>query len=473
MSYASGTVSAMRPVSSTIGLAAAMPGTPSDVVARIERLPMSRWHLKVRAIVGIATFFDGFDALMIAYVLPILVPQWHLTGQQIGLMVSAGFVGQMVATLCFGVLAERYGRIRVLAASTAIFGLMSCLCALAWDYNSLLIFRTIQGFGIGAEVPIAMTYISELSRAEGRGRFVVLYELAFPIGLVCSVLVGWFVVPILGWRWLFVIGGVPAMVVAAMQLRMPESPRWLAARGRAHDADGSLSAIEAAVRASTGCELAKPIPLPATEARKASWADLFGSVYLPRTLSIWAIWFGVYLLNYSMVTWLPSLYRGLFNLSVSDAIGYSLITSFAGLIGTSVCVFIFDYLPRRTVFCAALVCAALPLIWLWYNGITSAHLLLTMATISYFFVSILSMGTFVYTPEIYSNRSRALGMTAASFWSKAASVLGPILIGTLLGSAGGVAPAFLIFGGVGLLVAFICACSVLETRNRTFEEISP
>ncbi|MBV9813650.1 MAG: MFS transporter [Acetobacteraceae bacterium] len=448
-------------------------GTPGDIVARIERAPLSRWHLKVRAIVGVATFFDGFDALMIGYVLPILAPQWHLTGPEIGLMVSAGFVGQMIATLLFGALAERFGRIRVLAAVTAVFAVMSCLCAVAWDYNSLLVFRTVQGFGIGAEVPIAMTYISELARAANRGRFVVLYELVFPAGLVASVLVGWFVVPVLGWRWLFVFGGVPALVIAAFQLRLPESPRWLAARGRHQDADRAMSTIEAGIVRSTGRPLQPVAPVLAAPERRASWADLFGPVYLPRTISVWALWFSVYLLNYSLVTWLPTLYRGLFHLSVGDALGYSLVTSFVGLLGTAVCAFIFDHLSRRVVFCGSFLFAAVPLFLLWYHGISSAPFLLAMATIAYFFISVLSMGTFVYTPEIYSNRVRALGMTTASTWSKLASILGPILIGVMMGQAGGVAPAFLIFGVVAVIAACVAAATVVETRGRTFEEVSP
>ena len=475
MSQVSGTFGSDGLVGETAGVVGrnAGPGTPADIVGRIERMPMSGWHTRVRVIIGIATFFDAFDALMIGYVLPILVPQWHLTGPQIGLMVSAGFAGQMVASVFFGVLAERFGRIRVLAAATALFGLMSCACAFAWDYNSLLIFRTIQGFGIGAEVPIAMTYISELAKAANRGRFVVLYELIFPIGLVCSVLVGWLVVPVLGWRWLFIFGGVPALLIAPLQLRLPESPRWLAARGRHEDSDRSMIRMETAVGASVGYALPAVTSPALPPARKASLADLFGPVYLRRTLSVWAIWFAAYLLNYSMVSWLPTLYRGLFKFSVSDALGYGLITAFVGLLGTAVCVFIFDYLSRRLVFSVAFVCAALPLLVLWYYGATSANFLLVMSTTSYFFISVLSMGTFVYTPEIYSNRSRALGMTSAGVWSKGASMIGPILIGAFVGSASGLGSAFLIFGVVGLAASVVCGLFVVETRGRTFEEVSP
>ena len=105
-------------------------------------------------------------------------------------MISAGYVGQLIGALLFGWIGERYGRMPAMIGSIALFGVMSLVCAFAWDYNSLLWFRTLQGIGLGGEVPVAATYISELTRAKNRGRFVLLYELVFPIGLVAVSLVG-------------------------------------------------------------------------------------------------------------------------------------------------------------------------------------------------------------------------------------------------------------------------------------------
>src|SRR5205807_3435891 len=115
------------------------------IVARLERLPTSSWQVKARIIVGVATFFDAFDALAIASVLPVIAPAWKLTPPQIGVMISAGFLGQLAGALLFGWIAERYGRMTAMIWSIALFSAMSLVCALAWDYNSLLIFRTVQG----------------------------------------------------------------------------------------------------------------------------------------------------------------------------------------------------------------------------------------------------------------------------------------------------------------------------------------
>jgi len=183
-----------------------------DVVARIERLPISTWHVKVRVIVGVATFFDAFDALAIASVLPAIAPLWKLTPPQIGVLISAGFLGQLAGALLFGWVSEQYGRITAMVWSIGVFAVLSLACAFAWSYESLLVFRLLQGIGLGGEVPVAATYISELTRAEGRGRFVLLYELVFPIGLVGASLTGVWIVPHLGWEYMFLLGAIPAIL---------------------------------------------------------------------------------------------------------------------------------------------------------------------------------------------------------------------------------------------------------------------
>ncbi len=160
--------------------------TPEDIVARIERLPLSSWQIRTRIIVGTATFFDAFDALSIAYVLPVIVPLWKLAPGQIGTLISFGFLGQLIGALIGGSLAERFGRRPVIVVAVLWFGLLSLACGFAWSYESLLVLRLLQGLGLGAEVPVAATYISELAKAGGRGRFVLLFELVFPLGLLAS-----------------------------------------------------------------------------------------------------------------------------------------------------------------------------------------------------------------------------------------------------------------------------------------------
>ena len=156
-------------------------------------------------------------------------------------MISAGYVGQLIGALLFGWIGERYGRMPAMIGSIAMFAVMSFVCAFAWDYNSLLWFRTLQGVGLGGEVPVAAVYISELTRAKNRGRFVLLYELVFPIGLVAVSLTSLWVVPHLGWQWMFYIGALPAILALFLRTLLPESPRWLAVHGRTAEAEAALS----------------------------------------------------------------------------------------------------------------------------------------------------------------------------------------------------------------------------------------
>jgi MFS transporter, putative metabolite:H+ symporter len=446
-------------------------GTVDDVVARIERLPISSWHLKARFIVGVATFFDGFDALAIAYVLPVIAPQWHLTPPQIGLLLSASFLGQLLAALFFGWFAERYGRMPAIIWSTLIYSVMSLACAFAWDFNSLLVLRTLQGIGIGGEVPVAITYIAELSRAERRGRFLLLYELVFPIGLVAAVLVGALVVPFFGWQWLFVIGALPAFVVFFMQRLLPESPRWLATKGRYEEADAVVSMIEKAVERSTG-QLPPVQPVVRTRERAASLADLFGSEYLGRTLSAWAIWAACFFCNFGLVVWLPSIYRTVFHLSVSDALIYTLVTQSVGLIGCLICALSIDFFHRRLWFAGAFVGAAAFFFWLGYVNPGSPVAVLAASSVAFFFISLISIGLYLYTPEIYPTRARAIGITSSACWARIASFVAPNIVGAAMASWG-LSSVFLIFAAVACFGALVAGMWLTETRRKVLEVISP
>lgn len=450
---------------------AAAIGSVDDVVARIERMPISTWHLKARFIVGVATFFDGFDALAIAYVLPVIAPQWHLSPAQIGLLLSASFLGQLLAALFFGWFAERFGRMPAIISSTLIYSVMSLACAFAWDFNSLLIMRTLQGIGIGGEVPVAITYIAELSRAEKRGRFLLLYELVFPIGLVVAVLVGALVVPHIGWQWLFIIGGFPALIAVFMQRMLPESPRWLATKGRHAEADAVLNMIERKVELSTG-----PLPAvrPVIKAREraTSLADLFGPEYFGRTLSVWVMWSACFFCNFGLVVWLPSIYRTVFKLSVSDSLYFTLITQSVGLVACLICALSIDQFPRRVWFGGAFLGAAVSFLWLGQANPSSPIVVLVMSSAAFFFISLISIGLYLYTSEIYPTRARALGMTTAASWARIASFLGPNVVAAVMG-VWGLRSVFLVFGTAAAVGAIVAAVWLSETRHRVLEEVSP
>ena len=446
------------------------PGGVDNVVARIERLPTSWWHVKTRIIVGVATFFDAFDALTIATVLPVLVPMWKLAPPQIGLLISAGFLGQLIGALLFGWIGERFGRMPAMIWSIATFAVMSLVCAFAWDYNSLLVFRTLQGIGLGGEVPIAAVYISELTRARHRGRFVLLYELVFPIGLVAASLLGLWLVPKYGWQSMFYIGALPAILALFLRVLLPESPRWLAEHGRHAQADAVVSTIERETEKEVG-KLPLVQAVVSTHERRASFSDLFGAIYLRRTLVVWVIWFSAYFVNYGLSIWLPTIYRTVFKLPLDVSLRYGLITQAVGLIGALICALTIDYVGRRIWFAIAFAAAALSLGVLASSANPSAEQVLVYMTIAYFFVTTINLGVYLYTPELYPTRVRALGVGTATAWLRLASVIGPMVVGTMI--AGGLQPVFLTFAIVATIAAAITAAFASETKGRVLEEVSP
>ena len=441
------------------------------IVARIERLPTSWWQIKTRIIVVTATFFDAFDALAIASVLPVIAPLWKLAPQQIGWLISAGFLGQLLGALVFGWVAERHGRITAMVWSIALFSVMSLVCALAWDYNSLLAFRTMQGIGLGGEVPVAAVFISELAKAQGRGRFVLLYEFVFPVGLVAASLAGLWVVPHLGWPYMFAIGALPGFLALVLRRLLPESPRWLAVRGRLAQAEAAMAQIESETRKATGEPLPAPKPVVSTLDKPASLTDLFGPFYLRRTLVVWVIWFCAYFVNYGLSIWLPTVYRTVFKLPLDQSLRYGLITQAVGLIGTLICALSIDHVGRRPWFALSFLGAAAALAVLASTTTPTAQQVLTYMTIAYFFVSSINIGVYLYTPELYPTRVRALGVGTATAWLRLASIIGPIVVGMMIGS--GLATVFVTFAAVAGIAAVITGLFAVETKGRVLEEASP
>jgi len=413
--------------------------------------------------------------LAIAYVLPTLIGIWKLAPRTIGVLISSSFVGQIVGALFFGWLAERIGRLRCAKITIALYSLMSILCALSWNIPSLLLFRTIQGIGLGGEVPVAAAYINEISRAKGRGRFFLLYELIFPIGLVGASLLGFWLVPLYGWRTMFLIGGLPAILVLVLFAGniLPESPRWLVSKGRFEEAEQIIGQMESAARSAGAVVSTTPeaLPIATVPRRETSWSELFRGIYRLRTIVVWFIWITTYFVTYGVNTWLPTIFRTYYKYSVADALRNGVIINLAGLAGAFMCAMLVDHLGRRPWFILAYVLGAAPLIAIWVRGAANPREVIVLVAISFMFISGNSMLVYLYTTEIYPTRLRTLGTGAASAWLRVASAAGPAIVGFAL-TGYGVSGVFLLFGMISLAGAAI-SFGTVETRERPLEEISP
>jgi putative MFS transporter len=453
------------------------------LIARLERAPFSRWHLRARIVMGSATFFDAFDALSLAFVLPVLVRLWGITPVQIGWLISVGYLGQFVGALVFGAMAERYGRIRSAAGATALMSVMSLACALAGSFPTLLMLRLVQGIGVGGEMPVAAVYINELSKAKGRGRFFLLYEMIFPVGLMMTGQIGAVVVPTLGWQVMFLIGAIPGLVIAALLLRLRESPRWLIGKGRLEEAEAIISEIEASAPQTTNTKDTKVtkdtnIQMDSRDLRdprdlrvSTRWSELLSTVYLRRTLVVWVLWACAYFITNGLNNWMPTLYNRVYGLSLDQALRAGTLTNVAQVAILLGCAFAIDRLGRRgwTMVCFVAGAALLAALGSFASG--SVVAVITLVTLSYGIVGSVNAVLYLYTPEIYPTRIRALGTGAATCWLRLASAAGPVLVGYLVAHSG-TGAVFLMFAAAGAVGA-VAATAMLETRNRRLEEIAP
>ena len=309
-------------------------GTPGDVAARLERLPVGRWHTRARLILGASTFFDAFDVLSITFALPAFVGAWHMTPGQVGAVISAAFFGQLIGALVAGALAERIGRLATANLTIALFSVMSLACAFATGPLMLIAFRFIQGIGLGGEVPVATTYVIEMAPTAQRGRFYMLYQIVFVAGLVAAGLLGTLLVPMFGWRTMFYIGALPALLTLVLRRTLPESPRWLASRGRYAEADAVLRKVENEALA-LGPLPPLPVLPPAPQAKRGDWREIFSRTYRKRTLCVWAMWFCCFSTTYGLSSWLPTLYTTQFHLPLQRSLSFGLISNVIGIAGAA------------------------------------------------------------------------------------------------------------------------------------------
>jgi MFS transporter, putative metabolite:H+ symporter len=444
----------------------------AEISGRLERLPITRPVLWTRNIIGAATFFDGYTVIAIAYAMPVLVQEWSLTPDQTGLILSMGYLGQLLGAVFFGWLAERIGRLRVLLFTILLFVSMDIACVFAGGAVAMMLFRFLQGIGTGGEVPVASAYINEYVGSKGRGRFFLLYEVMFLCGLVGAGMIASAFVPSYGWKAMFLVGLVPGLLMIPLRFYMSESPRWLASKGRYEEADRIVSRLEQSARES-GKPLPEPEIVPAKPQDKISgWRELFQGTYRKRTLTIWVMWLCSYMVANGMITWLPTLYRQTFKLPLQTSLNYGLMTSLAGVVAAVICALLIDKVGRKRWYTVAFLAAPVPLIVLAQIGATSATQVLVLAGLAYAIIQTVTFSLYLYSADIYPTRLRALGTGLGSAWLRLGSSAGPIIVGTVM-SRFGIQYVFALFAGVLVIGAIVTALFAIETKGQVLEKLSP
>lgn len=439
----------------------------SDISQRLDRLPFTRRHLKVLTGSGVGWALDAMDVGLISFIIAALPASWALTGGDKGWIVAMGSIGMAIGASVGGLLADRLGRRHVFAITLLIYGIATGASALVGGLALLLVLRFFVGLGLGAELPVASTYVGEFAPRRIRGRLIVILEAFWAVGWTASALIGYFVIPgsDAGWRWAFVIGAVPAIYALVVRLRLPESARWLATRGR-HD---EAAAVVAEFEAAAGDRAALPdLPRAATAAdpdvvgRSAGsrLAALFSPEFRTRTVSLWLVWLFVNFAYYGAFIWIPSiLHAGGFTLVKS--FGFTLVITLAQLPGYAASAWLIERWGRRTTLSVFLAGSALSAFAFGTAG-TDTSIIVFGCALSFFNLGAWG-ALYAVTPELYPTSLRGTGAGWAAGFGRIASIVAPLVVPLLLqiGASGepgapnptGKAVTFTVFG-----VAFALAC---------------
>jgi len=223
-----------------------------------------------------------------------------------------------------------------------------------------------------------------------------------------------------------------------------------------------------------GMVLRAPVvrPIDAKATSKSDWRELFKGIYLKRTLTIWGLWVCVYMINNGLITWLPTMYKQVFHLSLQTSLAYGWITSGVGVIASIICALMIDKVGRKPWYSAAFLLAVLPLIALTTLGATSAIQVVVLATIAYAILQTISFSLYLYSAELYPTRLRCVGTGFGSAWLRAGSAAGPILVGFIVGDFG-IRYVFAAFAAVALIGGIVTLLCAIETKGRVLEELSP
>jgi len=406
--------------------------TSLHIASRLERLPLSRFHWLLFAILGLAMFFDGYDLTITSFVVPALRQAGWLTPATTASFISIPVIAAAIGSFAAGLLGDRFGRRGLFLTTTLVYSLASLGCGLAGTYSALLIFRTLNMFSLGMLTVTGYAYLNELTPRKYRGRFQSAVALLVNAGLPFGALMARLIVPNmdvhLGWRILFLLSVIPAALLFSNRRALPESPRWLASVGRDKEAAQILDQLEADIVAA-GHVLPAPEIAP-EPIRHLGWRSLLAP-RIRRRFAL-AVVFNICQLAgvFVLVSWLPTLFvsRGL---TLGATFTFAAVSFAGGFLGPLLGILLADYVERRwALVTAALIAAAAGMVYATQTqpaGLMMTGLILVTAI---FFIS--SIGFATYIPEILPTGVRLRGLGSAALIGRLASAATPFAVAAAL-----------------------------------------
>lgn len=375
-------------------------------------LLQNRKQRKLLFSAGLSWMFDAMDVGMISFVVAALAKEWMLGPEQIGYLTSINSVGMAVGAACAGILADRFGRKSVLLWTLLIFSIASGLSAFATGYIILCALRFVAGFGLGGELPVASTLVSESMPVKERGRAVVLLESFWALGWILSALIAFFVIPDYGWRVAFAIGAVPALYALYLRRAIDDSPKF--------------------------AEIQKAPPVPLKRRIAAVWS----AEHRRSTIMLWMLWFTVVFSYYGMFLWLPTV-MVLKGFSLVKSFEYVLIMTLAQLPGYFTAAYFIEKYGRKFVLVIYLLLTAVSAAW-FGNATTEGMLMAAGICLSFFNLGAWG-GMYAYTPELYPTSIRSTGAGLATSFGRIGGIIAPTLVGVMVGRSIGISTIFMLF----------------------------
>ena len=428
-------------------------------------MPLNRFHWRLLVSSGLGWLFDAMDVILIAFLLTPIRAEFALDPARTGLVASAGFLGMFIGAAVSGRLADRYGRRAVFQATLLVFSLGSALSALAPSYETVLAARVVTGLGLGGELPVVATLVSEFSPRASRGRMIVLLESFWAYGTIAAGLIGVFLLPQVGWRGAFLVGALPALYVVYLRRALPESPRYLASVGRAAEADAVVRRVE---REGGGALVTLARVAATPPAPRIGIAELWAPAYARRTLMLWLLWFGIVFTFYGMFTFIPTLLaeRGLAVARSNETFFISTIAQLPGYISAAWLVERWGRKPTLVTYLLGTAAAA----YLFGGSGTGSDALAYAALLSFFNLGAWGI-VYTYSPELYPTAIRATGAGTAAAVGRSGGIIGPFVTPVLVSTIGQTG-AFALFMTILAATALVVFALAEETRGRSLEEIA-
>jgi putative MFS transporter len=442
--------------------------TTVNAGARLDRLPVSSFHYRVFWLIGAGMFFDGIDIYLASSVLAATTQSKFSTLDQNIQFISLTLVGMTIGGLVTGFLGDRFGRRFTYQFNLLVFGLASLAAAFAQDMNQLIACRFVQGIGFGAEIVVGYSTLTEFVPPKTRGRWLGFMSFLVVAGFPVTALLGYLVIPTFGWRPMFVVAGVGALVVWYLRKRLPESPRWLEAKGRAAEAEALMLAIEKEVAA--GAALPPPPAAPATTAPATAMALLRPPLLQRMAVGSWVL-ITINTLVFTFVIFLPQFFLRQ-GLTISQSLGYTVALAAGSLVGCALGAFAADAIGRRpSIIGASIVTIITGWVYAQFSAASDPGIVLGVGFVLmvaiYVQVAILIA---VYTPELFPTDIRLRANGICHTLGRLATVVSPFIAGALLARYSLSGVIGLMTGLLVVQIAVVWAWGI-EPAKRHLEEI--